>query len=73
MAKKSKNSFEVSLRRLQEISDLLESEDVELDEMIKLYEEGIILSELCYNTLNKAEVKITELNRELEKKLSGNR
>lgn len=69
MSKKNK-SFEDSLRRLQEISDLLERSDVSLEDSIKLYEEGIKLSKECYTVLEKAELKIEELNNELENELN---
>ena len=61
---KKKNNFEDLLRRLQEISDQLEREDVGLDNSIKLYEEGIKLSKLCYKKLSEAELKISELKKE---------
>jgi len=61
---KKKNNFEDLLKRLQEISDQLEREDVGLDDSIKLYEEGIKLSKLCYKKLNEAELKISELKKE---------
>ena len=63
---KKKNNFEDLLKRLQEISDELEREDVGLDDSIKLYEEGIKLSKLCYKKLNDAELKISELKKENE-------
>jgi exodeoxyribonuclease VII small subunit len=62
MAKK-KNNFEDLLKRLQEISDKLEKEDVGLDNSIKLYEEGIKLSKLCSKMLKDAELKISELKK----------
>ncbi len=68
MAKKTK-SFEESLRRLQEISEILESDEASLEESIKLYEEGIKLSKNCYELLNKAELKVEELNKQLEDEL----
>lgn len=61
---KKKNNFENLLGRLQEISELLEREDVGLDDSIKLYEEGIKLSKLCYKKLNEAELKISELKKD---------
>lgn len=70
MSKKSKN-FETSLKRLQEISELLDSESVSLEESIKLYEEGIKLSKECYSTLEKAELKVKSLNDELEEELNN--
>lgn len=69
MAKKNNKSFEESLARLQEISELLEDEDSGLEESVKLYEEGIKLSKECYKTLDKAELKITELKKKLESEL----
>jgi exodeoxyribonuclease VII small subunit len=60
---KKKNNFEDLLRRLQEISEQLEREDVGLDDSIKLYEEGIKLSKLCYKKLSEAELKISELKK----------
>ena len=69
MTKKKTKSFEESLIRLQEISELLESEDVSLEESISLYEEGIILSNSCYELLDKAELKVTELKTQFENKM----
>ncbi len=63
--KKSKNTFEVNLSRLEEISTLLEGEELGLDESISLFEEGIKLSKSCMTSLKKAELKITELKSEL--------
>lgn len=67
MSKKKENSFEDSLQRLQEISDILDKGDVGLEESIKLYEEGIKLANFCYSTLKDAELKVTELKKQLEK------
>ena len=66
MSKKKENTFEESLNRLQEISNSLESGDVGLEESIKLYEEGINLAKLCYKTLKDADLKVTELKKQLE-------
>ncbi len=63
--KKTKNTFEENLSRLEEISTLLESEELGLDESISLFEEGIKLSKNCMSALKKAELKITELKSEL--------
>ena len=62
-----KRSFEDSLLRLKEISELLEDEETGLDESIKLYEEGVKLAKQCYSTLAEAELKIKELKADLEK------
>ena len=62
MAKK-KPSFEEALQRLKEITETLERGDVTLEESIKLFGEGTELSKLCYETLQTAEQKITELSK----------
>ena len=67
MGKKTdKNSFESKLTRLEEISSLLESDDIGLEEAIHLYEEGIELSKNCISTLNEAELKVTQLKKKLD-------
>jgi exodeoxyribonuclease VII small subunit len=67
MAKKNnKKTFEQSVTRLEEISSLLDSEELGLEEAIKLYEEGINLSKQCTDMLKKAELKITELKKDLD-------
>jgi exodeoxyribonuclease VII small subunit len=66
MGKKTeKNSFESKLTRLEEISTLLESDDIGLEEAIRLYEEGIELSKNCISTLSEAELKVTQLKKKL--------
>jgi exodeoxyribonuclease VII small subunit len=69
MAKKKENAFEDSIDRLQEISELLEKEGIELEESIKLYEEGIDLVKICNKTLKDAELKVTELKKQLEQSI----
>jgi exodeoxyribonuclease VII small subunit len=63
--KKTKDNFEENLERLEEISNLLESEEIGLDDSIELFEEGIRLSKACISKLKNAELKITELKGEL--------
>ena len=70
MTKKKELSFEESLSRLQEISEILESPEVDLEESIKLYEEGIKLSKICYTKLEDAELKVTQLKNELDEELN---
>jgi len=66
MKKKETDNFEKKILRLEEISDLLESEDTQLEDAIKLFEEGIELSEDCLTTLKNAELKITELKKKID-------
>ncbi|WP_369297622.1 exodeoxyribonuclease VII small subunit [uncultured Neglectibacter sp.] len=58
-----KLNFEEAMARLQEIVAKLESGEESLESSMKLFEEGAKLSALCYDTLNKAEQRITELTK----------
>lgn len=51
-------SFENKLNRLQEVVDLLEKDEPNLDNSLKLYEEGIKLYRECINTLEEAKHKV---------------
>ena len=62
MAKK-KMYFEDAILRLREITETLERGSVSLEESIKLFTEGTELSAFCYETLQNAEQKITELSK----------
>ena len=61
MNKKKENNFETALKRLEEISDLLENEDTPLEDSIKLFEEGIELKEFCEEKLKSAKLKIDKI------------
>ena len=61
MNKTKENNFENALKRLEEISDLLENEDTPLEDSIKLFEEGIELKEFCEEKLNSAKLKIDKI------------
>lgn len=63
--KNTKDSFETKLKRLEQISSLLESESTGLEESISLFEEGMQLSKVCMKTLKEAELKITTLKNNL--------
>jgi len=53
--------FETALARLDEITNLLESGEVKLEESIALYTEGVELAAFCHKKLSEAEGKITVL------------
>ncbi|MBQ3295103.1 MAG: exodeoxyribonuclease VII small subunit [Erysipelotrichaceae bacterium] len=55
-------SFEKQMQKLQEIVEKLEKGDVELDESINLYEEGLKLSKELKKQLGDFESRINELN-----------
>lgn len=59
-------NYEESINRLQEIVELLSNEKLPLEESLKLYEEGIKLTNECYKTLKEAEQKITILKTETD-------
>jgi exodeoxyribonuclease VII small subunit len=67
MKKKNINTFETELSRLQEISNLLDNDELDLETAMKLYEEGVELSRSCIQTLKEAEVRITEIKKKLDK------
>ena len=54
-------SFEQTLGELQEISKQLESEDLELEKAIELFEKGIKLSKSCQDKLSNAKQRIEKL------------
>lgn len=60
----AKDSFEKDLKNLEDIVARLESEDVSLEESMKLYEEGVKLARLCSEKLDKAEKKVEILSKD---------
>jgi exodeoxyribonuclease VII small subunit len=66
-----KNSFEKDIRRMEEISVLLEKEDIGLEDALILYEEGIELSRACMEALKNAELKITLIKKKLDDVTDG--
>ena len=66
-----KKNFEQSMQDLEKIVTELEKGDLNLDESVKKFEEGMKLAKQCNNMLEKAEKKITillEKDGELEEK-----
>ena len=60
------DTFEKNLKRLEEITQKLESSQTSLDAAIKLYKEGLELSKKCGERLNKYEAEITLLKKEFD-------
>lgn len=60
----AKISFEKQMTRMQEIVELLEKGEIDLDESIKLYEEGLELSKNLKKQLKEYEEKIESINKE---------
>lgn len=65
--KKSIDNFEDKLARLEEITTLLENSEIGLEDSIQLFEEGVKLSKECLSVLEKAELKVTTLKKDLDK------
>ncbi len=53
--------FETALSQLNEIVDKIESGECSLEESIKLFEQGIELSDTCTKKLDEAKKKILQL------------
>lgn len=64
--KETKGSFEESLKRLEKIVEDLESGEVPLDDALKMYEEGITLSQACIEKLSAAEAKLKKLSKDMK-------
>jgi len=54
-------SLEARLRRLEEIVGRLEEEELELDEALALFEEGVVHVKEAEKTLSTAELRVEEL------------
>jgi exodeoxyribonuclease VII small subunit len=65
-----KNSLEHSLKRLEEIVEMLERGETSLDDAVTLYEEGIQISKECAEKLKTAELKIKKLSKDIEGQLT---
>jgi len=60
--------FEEAMQKLSEIVEKLEGGEGSLDEMIRLYEEGMSLVKSCETQLDAYEAKIVSLNESIEEK-----
>jgi exodeoxyribonuclease VII small subunit len=60
MAKKNQPepSFEVALKRLEEVLDSLEHDNLNLEESVKAFEEGMGLVRLCHGKLDEVERRV---------------
>ncbi len=57
----AKEKFEDKMNKLKEIVDKLDDENTDLDTSIKLYEEGLKLSDELKKQLNNYEKKIADI------------
>ena len=59
--KKNNEKFDYLINRFEEIVKILEKGELELEQAIELYEEGVKLQKLCEKVLHQAEMKIEKL------------
>ena len=64
------NKFEESISRLEQIVQALENGDIDLDESLKLFEEGIKLTKNCQKMLDDAEKKVSVLRSDKNGKIT---
>jgi exodeoxyribonuclease VII small subunit len=58
-------TYETKVEQLKKIIEKIEDGNTNLDESIRLYEQGAALVKQCEEILNEAEVKITSLSRDV--------
>lgn len=51
--------FEDALKRLEEITENMESDNLSLEESLKMFEEGMRLADFCNKKLDNAQKKIS--------------
>jgi exodeoxyribonuclease VII small subunit len=58
----TKLDFEKAYDRLKTTAEKLELGKLSLEESLELYEEGVVLARHCESLLDKAELRVTQLN-----------
>jgi len=58
MAGKREENFAAKMKRLEKIVAQLESEDLDLEKAVALFEEGVKLTRQCHQVLSEAEKKV---------------
>ncbi len=61
-----KISLEKNIDRMETIVELLESDDLDLEKALKLFEEGINISQKCHNRLNELENRVRILTKDID-------
>lgn len=54
-------------KRLEEIARQMEGKDITLEKSIELYEEGARLAAVCYDKLNSAKLRFTQITASAER------
>lgn len=58
---KKQDSFEDKVKRIREITEQMQEEDIGLEDSLKLFEEGTALIRECQDYLSKAELKVRKI------------
>lgn len=66
MTDNAEMSFEQALARLEEIVAQLDGGDLPLDESMRLFQEGMVLKDLCVRLLTEAEAVVEQYCAETE-------
>lgn len=72
MSKEKDHNFELNLKKLELIVSKLESDDVGLEESVKLYEEGMKIKKICDKKLQDIEMQIKKIKIENNKIIKEN-
>lgn len=59
-------SYEEAVKQLEKILSDLESDDVSLDQAIKLFEKSVELTKICLDKINATEGKVEIIKKELD-------
>lgn len=62
---KNEMTLEEAIVKLEEITEKMQSDEIPVDEALKLFENGTKLVSFCKEKLDKAQLKITELSEEM--------
>ena len=65
MARK-KMTYEDAVKRIEEIADILENEEVSLEKLIDIYKEGMELTNFCRQSLDTARKEVTVLKKQFD-------
>ncbi|MBT3504800.1 MAG: exodeoxyribonuclease VII small subunit [Piscirickettsiaceae bacterium] len=61
MARRKKLDYEASIAELESLVERLEQGDISLEESLKLYESGVLITRDCQEALSQAEQKVQML------------
>lgn len=67
MARRKKLDYEASITELESLVERLEQGDISLEESLKLYESGVLLTRDCQDALSNAEQKVQLLLQQSDK------